>query len=233
MLTSLLELQQAKEALRESHTRYRALSRRLLEIQERDRAWLARELHDQLGQSLSYVSQTLWRIKGELSPELHKRVPESIAVIEQMIEQIRTLAFELRPSALDELGLVAALRRLAERHGEQTGVCVQVLAVPPELRAPAELETASFRIVQEALTNVARHARARQVEVRLSKQNGSLEVSVRDDGVGFDPDDRLRNGLGLVGMVERAALAGGKLEIESAPGAGTTLRARFALPPRA
>jgi signal transduction histidine kinase len=100
---------------------------------------------------------------------------------------------------------------------------------PTDARAPIEIETACFRIVQEALSNVARHARARHVEVALTAQGVALEVTVRDDGVGFNVD-RLRTGLGLVGMEERAELAGGRLDIESAPGAGTTLGARFPLP---
>jgi PAS domain S-box-containing protein len=228
VLTSLLELQRAKDALRASQTRYRTLSRRLLEIQERERSWLARELHDQFGQSLIYVSLTLGAINDELSPASRGSVRESLQIIEQLLEQVRGLAFELRPSALDDLGLVAALRGLVARHGERTGVHASFRGTTADLRVTAEIATASFRIVQEALTNVARHARAAQVEVTLRTQGDALEVAVRDDGVGFDVDER-RDGLGLVGMSERAALAGGALEIESAPGAGTTLRARFLL----
>jgi signal transduction histidine kinase len=149
--------------------------------------------------------------------------------IEKTIEQVQTLAFELRPSTLDEFGLVGALRLLVTRHGERAGVRASFTATPTDARAPGEVETASFRIVQEALSNVARHARARYVEVTLTTQDVALEVTVRDDGVGFNVE-RLRSGLGLVGMGERAELAGGRLDIESAPAAGTTLRARFPLP---
>ena len=150
-------------------------------------------------------------------------------VIKKMIEQVRTLAFELRPSTLDEFGLVEALRNLVARHGERAGVRASFTATPTDARAPVEIETACFRIVQEALSNVARHARARHVEVTLTAQDVALEVTVRDDGVGFNVE-RLRTGLGLVGMGERAELAGGRLDIESVPGAGTTVRARFPLP---
>jgi len=145
-----------------------------------------------------------------------------------MIEQVQTLAFELRPSTLDEFGLVGALRLLVARHGERARVRASFTA-PTDARAPVEIETACFRIAQEALTNVARHARARHVEVTLTAHDLALEVTVRDDGVGFNVE-RLRTGPGLVGMGERAELAGGRLDIESAPGAGTTLRARFRLP---
>ena len=229
MMTNLERLQQSQDSLRASQERYRSLSRRLLEQQEHERAVLARELHDQLGQSLVAVSLHLDAIKGELSPASRARVPESMRVIEKMIEQVRTLAFELRPSTLDEFGLVAALRNLVARHGERTGVRASFTATATDVRAPADIETACFRIVQEALSNVARHARARHFEVTLTAPDGALEVTVRDDGVGFDVE-RPRTGLGLVGMAERAEFAGGRFDIESAPGAGTTLRARFPLP---
>ena len=229
MMTNLEQLQQSQDSLRASQERYRSLSRRLLEQQEHERGALARELHDQLGQSLVAVSLNLEAIKGELSPASRARVPESMRTIKKMIEQVQTLAFELRPSTLDEFGLVGALRILVTRHGERTGVRASFTATPTDARAPVEIETACFRIVQEALSNVARHARARHVEVTLTAQDVALEVTVRDDGVGFNVE-RLRTGLGLVGMGERAELAGGRLDIESAPGAGTTLRARFPLP---
>jgi signal transduction histidine kinase len=229
MMTNLEQLQQAQDSLQASQERYRALSRRLLEQQEHERASLARELHDQLGQSLVAVALNLEAIKGELSPASSARVPESKRAIKKMIEQVQTLAFELRPSTLEQFGLVEALRRLVARHGERTCVCASFSATPTEARAPVEIETACFRIAQEALSNVARHARARHVEITLTAQDVALEVTVRDDGVGFNVE-RLRTGLGLVGMAERAELAGARLDIESAPGTGTTLRARFPLP---
>jgi signal transduction histidine kinase len=229
MMTNLERLQQSQDGLRASEERYRSLSRRLLEQQEHERGALARELHDQLGQSLVAVSLNLEAIKGELSPASSARVPESVRAIEKMIEQVQTLAFELRPSMLDEFGLVGALRLLVARHGERARVRARFTATPTEARAPIEIETACFRIAQEALINVARHARARHVEVTLTAEDDALELTVRDDGVGFSVD-RLRTGPGLVGMGERAELAGGRLDIESAPGAGTTLRARFPLP---
>jgi signal transduction histidine kinase len=229
MMTNLEQLQQAQDSLQASQERYRALSRRLLEQQEHERASLARELHDQIGQSLFALLLNLDAIKGELSPASSARVPQSKRAIRKMIRQVRTLAFELRPSMLDDLGLVEALRLLVARHGERTGVSATFNATPPDARAPVEIETACFRIAQEALSNVARHARAGHVEVTLTTQDVALEVTVRDDGVGFNVE-RLRTGLGLVGMGERAELAGGRLDIESAPGDGTTLRARFPLP---
>jgi signal transduction histidine kinase len=228
MMRNLEQLQQSQDSLRASQERYRSLSRRLLEQQEHERGALARELHDQLGQSLVAILLNLKAIEGELSPASRARVPESMQIIKKMIGQVQTLAFELRPSMLDQFGLVLALRNLVTRHGELAGVRASFTATPTDARAPVEIETACFRIVQEALSNVARHARARHVEVTLTAQDGALEVTVSDDGVGFNVE-RLRTGLGLVGMGERADFAGGRLDIESAPGAGTTLRARFPL----
>jgi PAS domain S-box-containing protein len=226
---SVDQLRRAKAALRASQDRYRELSSRLVDMQERERTVLARELHDQLGQSLVGVSLTLNAIQGELTPSSRERIPETLQVIEQMLEQVRTIAFELRPSALDDLGLVAALRGLAKRHGERTGVDTIFIAAPTPVPIPAVTETACFRIVQEALTNVARHTRARHVEVRLAVRDDAFEIAVHDDGHGFDTNAR-QIGLGLVGMRERATLAGGQLDIESTPDAGTTVCARFPFP---
>ncbi|MDX6613650.1 MAG: hypothetical protein QOD75_2836 [Blastocatellia bacterium] len=228
MMTNLEQLAQSQDSLRASQERYRLLSRRLLEQQEHERGELARELHDQLGQSLVAISLNLQAIEGELSRPPRARVLESTQMIKKMIEQVRTLAFELRPAILDEFGLVEALRNLVTRHGQRAGVHVSFTARPNDARAPEEIETACFRIVQEAMSNVAQHARARHVEVALTAQDNSLEVTVRDDGVGFDLQ-RKRTGLGLMGMDERAELAGGSVESESVPGAGTTVRACFPL----
>jgi signal transduction histidine kinase len=229
MMTNLEQLQQSQDSLRASQERYRSLSRRLLEQQEHERSALARELHDQLGQSLVAISLNLQAIQGELSPASSARVPESMRIIKDMFEQVRTLAFELRPSLLDDFGLVEALRNLVTRHGERAGVHASFTATPSYARAPVEIETACFRIVQEALSNVARHAGARHIDVTLTAQDSALEVIVSDDGVGFDVEAP-RTGLGLMGMSERADFAGGRLDIESAPGAGTSLRVRFPLP---
>jgi len=229
MMTNLERLQQSEDSLRASQERYQSLSRRLLEQQEHERGALARELHDQLGQSLVAILLNLQVIEDELSPPLRARVPETTQIINQMIDQVRTLAFELRPAILDEFGLVDALENLVTRHGERAGVRTSFTATPTDARAPVEIETACFRIVQEALSNVAGHARARNVEVTLTAQDLVLEVTVSDDGVGFSVE-RPRAGLGLLGMGERAQLAGGSLVIESAPDSGTTVRARFPLP---
>jgi signal transduction histidine kinase len=229
MLTNLDQLHQSQVTLRASQDRYRSLSRRLIEQQEQERGALARELHDQLGQSLVAVALNLHAIESELSPTTRARVPESTLILKKAIEQVRTLAFELRPPLLDEFGLVEALENLVTRYGERAGLHASFTATPTEARTPVEIEVACFRIVQEALSNVARHASARHVEVTLAAQDAALEVTVRDDGIGFHVEGR-RAGLGLLGMGERAELVGGNLDIKSAPGAGTTVRVRFPLP---
>src|SRR5204862_6590728 len=155
------------------------------------------------------LSLNLAAMKGELSPAASARVPESTEAIKKMIQQVQMLAFELRPPTLDAYGLAEALQLLVARHGERTGARASFTATPTDARAPVEVETACFRIVQEALTNVARHARARNVEVTMTAQDVAFEVRVRDDGVGFEVE-RLRPGMGLVGMGERAELAGGR-----------------------
>jgi signal transduction histidine kinase len=229
MMTNLEQLQHSQDSLRASQERYRSLSRRLLERQEHERSVLARELHDQLGQSLVAISLNLHAMESELSPTVRARVPETRQIIKKMIEEVRTLAFELRPSILDEFGLVDALRNLVTRQAERAGLRARFTATPADVRAPVEIETACFRIVQEALSNVSLHARARQVEVGLTARDDALEVTITDDGVGFIVEPP-RTGLGLMGMGERAELAGGTLDIESVPGTGTTVRARFPLP---
>jgi signal transduction histidine kinase len=229
MLRNLERLQEAQDSLRVSQERYRSLSRRLIEEQEQVRRSLARELHDQLGQSLVAVAVNLTAIKDDLTPQSRERIPESMRIIEMMIKEVQTLAFELRPTLLDDVGLAEALSLMVARHGERTSVRATFTCTPANARAPTEIETACFRIVQEALSNVARHANARNLEIALTAQDGILELVVRDDGMGFD-FKRLRNGLGIVGMRERAELAGGQFAVESAPGDGTTLRVRFLLP---
>lgn len=162
MMTNLEHLQQSQDSLRASQERYHSLSRRLLEQQEHERGALARELHDQLGQSLVAVSLNLQAIKGELSPASSARVPESMRVIEKMIEQVQTLAFELRPSTLDESGLVEALRLLVARHAERARVRASFTATPTDARAPVEIETACLRRATAHRSGAGGHGRARR-----------------------------------------------------------------------
>ena len=212
-----------------------ALSRRLVEAQETERRHIARELHDQVGQALTVAQLNLQAIiRLPAAETLNGRLNDTLAVLGQVLEQVRSLSLELRPSLLDDLGLPAALRWYTERQAATAGLKIQLVTDPLERRLDPVIETGCFRLVQEALTNVARHARAQNVTVALHEENSHLHLRVRDDGVGFEVatvrEQAVRGAsLGLLGMEERAALAGGELEFKSAPGRGTEVHAWFPL----
>ena len=229
----ITERKHAEEALRESAGRLQVLSRRVVEVQEEERRHLARELHDEIGQSLTAIAITLQAVKRSAGPALLPPLEECTAVVDLAIRQVRRLSFDLRPSLLDDLGLVAALRSHLDHQARRVGYQAHFSADPdgigPELD-PA-IAIAAFRIAQEALTNVARHAHARRVRMsmRLRRRDGILHLLVGDDGVGFDPEANLLRGargegIGLLGMRERAALLGGRVHIRSSPGRGTVVR---------
>lgn len=213
------------------------VSRRLMSAQETERRHLARELHDEVGQALTAVKVNLQRMAhaertaGEPSP-----VEESTSLIERILGQVRDLSLDLRPSMLDDLGLVAALRWHVDRQTRRADLTGQVIADPPEIAVNPELETTCFRVVQEALTNVIRHARARHVRVELRRDEAGLHLTVSDDGAGFDvasARQRARQGdsFGLLGIEERVDLAGGQVQFQSRLGDGTTIRVDFPLEP--
>ena len=202
--------------------------RRVVEAQELERRRLARELHDQTGQELTSVLLGLKAVE-EASDDAER--VEALAVVrEQVVEtlhDVRRLAVELRPKALDDFGLAPALERLRETFSEQTGMRVDLESRIRE-RLPPDVETALYRIVQEALTNVVKHAQAGVVSIVLARNASAVTVLVEDDGRGFSREGS-GEGLGLLGMGERLALLGGKLRIESRPGAGTTIVAEVPL----
>jgi signal transduction histidine kinase len=204
--------------------------RRVVEAQELERRRLARELHDQTGQELTSVLLGLKSVEEARDDE--ERAAALAAVREQVVQtlhDVRRLAVELRPKALDDFGLVPALERLRDTFAEQTGMQVELVS---QLRGrlPPDVETALYRIVQEALTNVVKHARAGAVSIVLARAGGSVTALIEDDGRGFEADERERGGLGLLGMGERLALLDGMLKVESRPGAGTTIVAEVPLP---
>ncbi len=227
----------ANDALRDAHTRLQSLSRRLLTIQETERRSLARELHDEIGQALTATKINLQAFERISDPaSLALRLQDANSMVDGALEQVRSLSLELRPPLLDDLGLPAALRWLLDQHARRSGLGVQYASDAFEGRLATEIETACFRIAQQGLTNVVKHAGARTVTVRLRRVGDALHLHVRDDGAGFDvPAARARamhgESLGLVGMEERAALAGGGIEWTSAPGLGTDVHAWFALAP--
>ena len=207
------------------------LSRRLVETQEVERRHLARELHDELGQTLT-VAQLNLQALLQSSPGFGERprLQESLEAVELVLQQVRDLALNLRPSMLDDLGLKPALVWLTQRQAELGGLKGEVQVDTLKQRLDPAIETECFRIAQEALTNVVRHAHAKTVTVELHPEKDQLHLCVRDDGVGFDVAPVRLNAvlgasLGLLSMEERAALAGGNLAFTSAPGEGTAVHA--------
>jgi PAS domain S-box-containing protein len=222
----------AEATLRESGERLQHLSRRLLKVQEEERRHLARELHDEFGQLLATVMLHLHAVKGGIGETALSRVHECMALLRRAGEQVRSLALRLRPVMLESAGLEPAVRWLAEQHQRQTGITTEVVGHVNGVSG--DLAVACFRVAQEALTNVVRHARAQHVWIELTQGESVLQLIVRDDGVGFDVERTLRQGgasggLGLLGMRERVEVFGGSLVVGSAPGRGTRVLASFPL----
>lgn len=240
-LADITERKQARETLRNYAQRLKTLSRRIIEVQETDRRHIARELHDEIGQALTALKIN---IQANLKPvqdlsvngPLKARITENIGIVDRLLQQVRDLSLHLRPSMLDDLGLVPALRWYIDQQAQRAGLAAQFSADPQEMRLSPEIETTCFRIAQEALTNVVRHAQASQVSIELRESNSTLRMLIRDNGVGFDVhamrEHAAKGGsLGLLGMEERAALVGGQIEIESKPTVGTDVRVSLPLAP--
>jgi signal transduction histidine kinase len=194
--------------------------RRIVAAQELERQRLARELHDETGQALTSILLGLKQLESAGSPE-------SVAALRELVvatlQDVRRLAVELRPKVLDDFGLVPALERLTQGFAEHTGIAVDLEASSITERLPKEVETAIYRIVQESLTNVVKHARAERVSVLLTRADGRIKAVIEDDGTGFDPAAPDGGGVGLVGMRERIELLDGTLTVESSATSGTTV----------
>ena len=198
--------------------------RRVVEGQELERRRLARELHDETGQALTSILLGLKHVEEASSPESARAAAAELREqIVDTLQNVRRLAVELRPSALDDFGLAPALERLAEAFGEQSGITVDIQTNVEAQRLSPEVETALYRIVQEALTNVAKHAEATSVSIVVTRRENSVTAVIEDDGQGFGAGGGTGDGLGLVGMKERVGLLGGRLALESTEGAGTTV----------
>jgi signal transduction histidine kinase len=198
--------------------------RRVVEGQELERRRLARELHDETGQALTSILLGLKQVEEADSPESARvATAELREQIVETLQNVRRLAVELRPSALDDFGLAPALDRLAEAFNEQSGIAVDVETNVDDRRLAPEVETALYRIVQEALTNVVKHAEATRVSIVVTRRGSSVTAVIEDDGQGFGAGGGTGEGLGLVGMKERVGLLGGRLALESTEGAGTTV----------
>jgi signal transduction histidine kinase len=219
------------DGLQSREHRLASLSRRVLEVQELERRAIARELHDEIGQSLTAIKLMLQRHRQADRCEDHTPIDQLLEVADRTLQQVRGLSLDLRPSMLDHLGLPATLRWYVDREAERSGFVVTLDVEPEDLRLDPQRETALFRITQEALTNVSRHSGATHIAVALTSNGQMTELSIRDNGRGFNVEDaqrraRLGDSIGLLGMEERAVLAGGSLKIQSGP-SGTEVRAAF------
>ena len=204
-----------------------------MRAQEEERRRLARDLHDEVNQALSAILLRLEALAQDTPPERVDEVAELKRLVNQAMEELLTLARHLRPSALDDHGLVPAVEAQLKRFSARTGIEVRMSTEGDPNELPEVMQTAIFRVAQEALANVARHAGATVVEVDLDEDDGRAELRVRDDGAGFEPGaipragtERPGAGLGLGGMAERARLVGGELDVRSAPGGGTSVTLR-------
>ncbi len=225
------ERDQLFEQVHASHERLRNLSRRLVEVQEVERRELVRKLHDEVGQNLTALGINLNIVHSQLPPETvtktATRIDDSLKLVEETVERIRDVMAELRPPVLDDYGVSAALHWYGKQFSERTGIItlLQVEELKPRLPLPAE--TALFRIAQEALTNVAKHAQAKNVTVRLEEFGESVHLSIADDGIGFDSEahqqPEAKPEWGLINMRERSQAIGGQLSVETAPGKGTQI----------
>lgn len=226
---SALENVQLYEAVKRQGAQLQALTVRLAEAEEAERQWLARELHDQVGQNLTALGINLKLVQsllpdGDLTQAI-TRLDDALVSVEQLAERIRNVMADLRPPVLDDYGLLAALRWYGAQFANRTGIAVQVQGEALAPRLAVSAETAFFRIAQEALTNVAKHARATRVQVILTDEGGRVGLFIKDDGVGLaatrSGEAGQHRGWGLISMTERASAIGGLCRIEPAPGGGT------------
>ncbi len=228
---SAIENARLYEQVHAGRERLQALSNRLVEVQETERRQIARELHDEIGQSLTGLRLILEMSQRLPAETIRSRLGDAQAQVDQLMEQVQDLSLDLRPTMLDDLGLLPALLWQFKRYTHQTGISVSFQHSGLDHRATPQVETAAYRIVQEALTNVARYAGVKMVSVRVWAEGARLHLQVEDLGKGFDAEALLAAGSasGLTGMRERAILVGGTSTIHSVPGSGTTIIAELPL----
>ena len=237
VLTLFSDITESKGATAEllaSRQSLKTLSHQLISAQETERRHLARELHDELGQVLTAMKIQLWGTQQSADATMQARLEESLSMIDRAIDQVRNLSLNLRPPQLDDLGLVATLRWYLKKQAEIARFQQHFTVDPTDISVSTDLATTCFRITQEAVTNAIRHAAPREIFVELFQRDSELHLTIRDDGRGFEvPEAHQRSSrgdsLGLSGMQERVNLALGQFEIDSTPGAGTTIHAWFPL----
>ncbi|MFN8456543.1 MAG: sensor histidine kinase, partial [Anaerolineae bacterium] len=217
------------------------LSLELMKAQETERKHVSQELHDELGQALTAMRINFDMLQKELPADSaaagRERLAEISMLVDETLAHVRELSHTLRPTMLDEMGLVPTLRWYIGRYAQRLGIQVEFEVTDLEDRLAAEIETTLYRIVQEALTNIARHAQAHRVQLHLAGQESRVSALIEDDGLGFDVQTKMaagiaRSGMGLFGMYERVALWGGNFTIQSHPGQGTRLLVELPLSPR-
>jgi two-component system sensor histidine kinase UhpB len=228
----ITQRRQLQEEQRRSREQLRALAAHVESVREQERVRIAREIHDELGQSLTCMGMDLAFLDKQIDPENKEaaaRVAALVELVKDTIRCVRRISSELRPSILDDLGLGAAIEWLGHDFETRTSVPCKV-EVPEDISLPVEFATPLFRVCQEALTNVARHASATQVNIRLECSEHEVVLDIHDDGRGITEEEVSRHGsLGLLGMKERVAILGGSLDVQGAPAQGTTLTIRIPL----
>lgn len=229
--SEIIERGRIEETLQRYAEQLKALSHRLAEVQEEERRYMAKELHDEIGQALTGISLSLVSMAGMSAKEIRKRLKEAQSLVSGLLDRVRNMSLTLRPAMLDDFGLLPTLLWHFKRYTAQTSIPIHFRQRCLDTRFRPEIETAVYRIVQEALTNIARHACAAEAEVMTLVEGDMLLVTVEDKGVGFEPEAVIvmKESVGLSGMRERLALLGGRLKIDSAPGRGTRLRAEIPL----
>jgi PAS domain S-box-containing protein len=216
---------------REAFDQLRALAARLQNAREEERKRVAREIHDELGQALTAIKIDLSYLRPKLIPEQSARFEPILNAVDQTIKTVRRISTELRPGILDDLGLIAAVEWAAEEFQARTGIRCRMYLPEPAREIDPERATAIFRVFQETMTNVVRHAQATLVDIRLTRQHGAIVLRVRDNGIGIRKQQvSARGSLGILGMRERALLLGGELTLRGIPGKGTLVTLRLPLP---
>jgi two-component system, NarL family, sensor histidine kinase UhpB len=236
VVRDISERKQAEKALFESREQLRRLSAYLQKAREEERTMIAREIHDELGQALTALKMDLVNIeeiavafaRAADTQALSERVASMSQLIDSTVQNVRKISGQLRPVLLDSLGLIAAIEWQLEEFQNRTNITCTIAVLPEEFEVDPEKSTAIFRILQESLTNIARHAKATEVDVLLSLENGTLTLEVKDNGVGISESDVAKTGsFGLLGMRERALMFGGALTLSGGPEGGTTVAVRM------
>jgi signal transduction histidine kinase len=222
MILAVMLLTSGADRLQERNLLLRSFSQKLVQAQEVERRHLARELHDEVAQALTAAKINLKAAMADAGSTISARLQETALILDRLLGQVRQISLDLRPSMLDDLGLVPALRALLDEQARRASIEMRFTAEDEPKDLDPEIQITCFRIAQEAITNALRHANATQIEVNLGRKNGNLYLVIRDNGVGGDLDSQ-SEGLGLIGIRERTALVGGRTKIVSSPSKGTTI----------